>query len=228
MERLTAADLSMILARGFWVASRHRRDRHPRRNDPRRCHRSLADRGDPGWDWSPPAVTDSVSSTPVHTRRGLGWPLWVDADSVDMGHHVDVFPFENPDEAEFLVVCEGLRRRSLDRSQPLWVMWLLPSLPEGRIGLFMKLHHAVADGVAGVAAFGAFLDLTPAAAAPPAPQWTPTPIPTNDELFRDNVSRRVRLRARSCLGSPIRRPRCRRSVAVGRRCGRPSPRDVRR
>jgi diacylglycerol O-acyltransferase len=119
-----------------------------------------------------------------------------------MGHHVDVFPVENPDEAEFLVACEGLRRRSLDRSQPRWVMWLLPGLPEGRIGLFMKLHHAVADGVAGAAAFGAFLDLTPAAAAPPAPQWTPTPIPTNDELFRDNVSRRVRLRARSCLGSP--------------------------
>jgi diacylglycerol O-acyltransferase / wax synthase len=131
-------------------------------------------------------------------RRGLGWPLWVDVDSVDLAHHVDVFPLENPDEAALLAVCERLRRRSLDRSHPLWMMWLLPGLPEGRIGLFMKLHHAVADGVAGVAAFGAFLDLTPAAAAPSARQWTPTPIPSNGELLRDNLSRRA-LAARALL-----------------------------
>jgi WS/DGAT/MGAT family acyltransferase len=124
-------------------------------------------------------------------RRGLGWPLWVDADSVDLAHHVDVVPVAAANEAELLSACEQLRRRPLDRSQPLWMMWFLPGLPQGRVGLFMKLHHAVADGVAGVAAFGAFLDLTPDATAPSASQWTPAPMPSNSQLFRDNLSRRA-------------------------------------
>ena len=123
---------------------------------------------------------------------GLGWPLWVDADSVDLSHHVDVVPLAAADEAELLSACEQLRRRPLDRSQPLWMMWFLSGLPQGRVGLFMRLHHAVADGVAGVTAFGAFLDVTPDATAPSAPQWTPAPMPSNSQLFRDNLSRRAR------------------------------------
>jgi WS/DGAT/MGAT family acyltransferase len=58
------------------------------------------------------------------------------------------------------------------------------------VGVFLKLHHVVADGPAGVAAFGALLDLT---AHPPslvAPPWTPTPIPTTPELLGDNLRRR--------------------------------------
>jgi diacylglycerol O-acyltransferase / wax synthase len=124
-------------------------------------------------------------------RRGLGWPLWADAQSVDLADHVRVAPLRpGADEAEFLAACERLRRRPLDRSRPLWELWFLPGLTEGRIGLFMKLHHAVADGVAGVAAFGALLDFTPDAPPPSSPQWTPAPVPSDGELFRDNVSRR--------------------------------------
>jgi diacylglycerol O-acyltransferase / wax synthase len=133
---------------------------------------------------------------------GLGWPLWIDARSVDLGNHVGVFPVAAADEAGFLSACERLRRRPLDRTQPLWQMWFLPGLPQGQVGLLMKLHHAVADGVAGVAAFGAFLDMTPDAPAPAASPWTPAPIPSNSELFRDNLSRRVQA-ARTLLSRLI-------------------------
>jgi diacylglycerol O-acyltransferase len=125
-------------------------------------------------------------------RRGLGWPLWVDVDSVDLVRHVGVFPLEaGAGEAELLAACERLRRRPLDRSRPLWELWFLPGLPEGRVGLFMKLHHAVADGMAGAAAFGAFLDFIPDGPPLSAPTWKPAPIPSERELFRDNVSRRA-------------------------------------
>ncbi len=88
-------------------------------------------------------------------RRGLGWPMWVDAQSFDLAEHVGVLPLPpGADEWDFLAACERLRRRPLDRSRALWELWFLSGLPEGRTGLFMKLHHAVADGVAGVAAFG--------------------------------------------------------------------------
>jgi WS/DGAT/MGAT family acyltransferase len=125
-------------------------------------------------------------------RRGLGWPLWVDAPSFDLANHVDMFPLgPRADEERLLAACKELFEWRMDRSAPLWRLWLLPGLPEGRIGLFMKLHHAIADGIAGVAAFGAFLDLSADAAIPAAPPWTPAPIPSARELLDDNLRRRI-------------------------------------
>jgi diacylglycerol O-acyltransferase / wax synthase len=123
--------------------------------------------------------------------RGLGGPLWVDAGTVDLAHHVRVVPVPAPgDEAALLRTVEHLRRDRLDRSRPLWEMCLLPGLPDDRVGLFVRMHHAIADGIAGVATFGAFLDPVPdpppAAAAP----WTPQPPPTAPRLFTDNLQRR--------------------------------------
>jgi WS/DGAT/MGAT family acyltransferase len=126
-------------------------------------------------------------------RRGLGWPLWVDAPAFDVADHVAVVPHGAPaGEAELLVACEELWRRRLDRSRPLWQMWFLPGLADARVGLIMKVHHAIADGVAGVAAFGAFLDLIADAPALCPPPWTPAPSPSGRELFGDNLRRRIR------------------------------------
>src|SRR5207249_1727081 len=66
-----------------------------------------------------------------------------------------------------------------------------PGLPEAQVGLFMKVHHAIADGVAGVAAFGAFLDVSADASAPSPPPWAPAPLPSTRELFDDNLRRRI-------------------------------------
>jgi WS/DGAT/MGAT family acyltransferase len=133
-------------------------------------------------------------------RLGLGWPLWVDAPTFDLAEHVRVHPLPAPaGEAELLAACEQLRRRRLDPNKPLWELWVLPGLAEGRMGLFLRMHHAIADGVAGVAAFGALLDLAPDAITPPTPPWTPQPPPSAGELFRDNV--RWRLQGLRAVGS---------------------------
>ena len=72
------------------------------------------------------------------------------------------------------------------------------------MGLFVKLHHTIADGVAGVAAFGVLLDLASDANTPAAPPWTPAPAPTAVDLLQDNVRRRVHGldRALSSLAHP--------------------------
>jgi diacylglycerol O-acyltransferase / wax synthase len=124
-------------------------------------------------------------------RWGLGWPMWVDDPAFDIADHVNVYPRDIAGEAQLLEACEQLRRQRLDRSHPLWQMWFLPGLADGRVGLFMRVHHAIADGVAGVAAFGAFLDLSPGAPAPLPPPWTPAPLPSARQLFRDNLHRRM-------------------------------------
>ena len=140
-------------------------------------------------------------------RRGLGWPLWVDSASFDLAEHVRVHPLAAlADQAQLLLAYEELARRRLDPARPLWEMWLLPGLPQGRVGLFVKLHHTIADGVAGVATLGALLDQTADAAGPVAPPWTPAPVPTAGELLQDNLRRRVQglHQASSGLAHPAR------------------------
>jgi diacylglycerol O-acyltransferase / wax synthase len=124
--------------------------------------------------------------------RRLGGPLWVDAPAFDLTDHVATLPVPAPgDEAQLLLAVEQLRRRRLDRSRPLWEMWFLTGLPEGRVGLFVRMHHAIADGIAGVATVAAFLDTTPDATVGSARPWAPAPLPTEHELVGDKRRRHV-------------------------------------
>jgi WS/DGAT/MGAT family acyltransferase len=135
-------------------------------------------------------------------RRGLGWPLWVDVEDFDISDHVEVVPVPPPgDEAQLLLAVEQLRRRPFDQSRPLWRMWLLPGLHEGRIAFYLRVHHTIADGVAGVAALGALLDSVPT----PIRRTAPSPVPSNRELFTDNVRRRWRelAHAASAIVRPV-------------------------
>jgi diacylglycerol O-acyltransferase / wax synthase len=124
-------------------------------------------------------------------RLGLGWPLWVDAPCFDIAGHIRVRPLAAPGgETQLLQACQELARPRLDPARPLWELWLLPGLPGRRVGAYLRLHHAIADGAAALAAFGALLDLTAEAPTPVAPPWTPAPIPATGELLRDNLRRR--------------------------------------
>jgi WS/DGAT/MGAT family acyltransferase len=125
-------------------------------------------------------------------RFGLGWPLWVDAPTFEIADHVGEFAVAPPaDKATVLAACERLRRKPLDRSRPLWEMWFLTGMPDQRVGLFIRLHHAIADGVAGVATLAAFVDVAQDAAPTAVPSWMPARMPTAWELFADNVLRRL-------------------------------------
>jgi diacylglycerol O-acyltransferase / wax synthase len=125
----------------------------------------------------------------VHVpRRGLGGPLWVDAPSFDLNHHVRVLPLPaDTGEAELLVAIERLRRQRLDPSRPLWELWLLSGLPNNQIALFVRLHHAIADGMAAMATISALLDTVPDAPTAAAPPWTPRPSPSARKLLADNL-----------------------------------------
>jgi diacylglycerol O-acyltransferase len=98
------------------------------------------------------------------------------------------------------------------------------------VGLFMKVHHASADGMAGVAALGAFVDLVadpPRTAAPP---WTPAPMPTAGALLADNLRRHLRRFGRTLLRAahPVDTVRQARRGGDGRRCARRSWTGARR
>jgi WS/DGAT/MGAT family acyltransferase len=83
-------------------------------------------------------------------------------------------------------------------------MWLLPGLPDRRVGLYLKLHHAVADGLAGIALIGAFLDVDPDAPLTVPPPWAPRPLPSEGDLRAD--ARRRRCAAAGEVVSQARHP----------------------
>ena len=105
-------------------------------------------------------------------RRGLGGPLWVDAPAFNLDEHVRVEQLQAlADEAALLRAVARLRRRPLDKSRPLWEIWFLTGMSGERVGMFVRLHHVVADGIAGVAELGALLDTAPNSTATPPEPW---------------------------------------------------------
>jgi diacylglycerol O-acyltransferase / wax synthase len=145
-----------------------------------------------------------VISTP-RPRRGLGGPLWVDAPRLDVRDHVVVRALPpGTEEAGLLAVTEELRRERFDPSRPLWRMWFMPGLPDGRAAMFVKLHHSIADGMAAMTTIAAFLDADPDTPTTQARPWTPTPPPSDRELFVDNLRRHLRAVGRA--GSTFVRP----------------------
>jgi WS/DGAT/MGAT family acyltransferase len=84
-------------------------------------------------------------------------------------------------------------------------MWFLPGLADERVGLFVRVHHVIADGVLGVATLRTLLDATPTASSGPAQPWTPAPSPPGRDLLLDDLRRRADKvgRALSLLAHPV-------------------------
>jgi WS/DGAT/MGAT family acyltransferase len=139
-------------------------------------------------------------------RSGLGGPLWVDARRFEIDEHVRELPLEPPaGEAEVLRAAEQLRLTRLDPSRPLWEMWFLTGLPDRQVWLYVRSHHAIADGMASMAMIGRFFDPGPQAPAEVAPPWTAAPLPSSTALFLDAIRARAKgiAGALSTLGRPL-------------------------
>lgn len=111
--------------------------------------------------------------------RWLGGSLWTDAADFDLSKHVWVVPLpHNAGEADLLATTERLACQPLDSSRPLWEMWFLPGLSGQRVGLFVRMHHAVADGMAAMTTIAALLDSRPDGPVRSPKPWTPRPLPS--------------------------------------------------
>jgi WS/DGAT/MGAT family acyltransferase len=138
--------------------------------------------------------------------RRLGGPVWIDDPAFDVAAHVNTMSVGAPgDEDAVLRAVEDIRRKRLDHARPLWELWLITGMPDHRVGMYVRIHHCVADGMAGVATLGAMLDLEPDAPIAQAEPWTPAPAPTDAELDADARRRRaVRRETPAALGHLLR------------------------
>ena len=141
----------------------------------------------------------------VRPRRSLGPPAWADDPCFDVRWHVRACPVRPPgDEAALLAVCLELNQPPLEKSRPLWELWLLPGLADGNVGMLFRLQHAVADGVAAMAMMGALFGAAPGTPPPAGPPWQPAPAPSTWRLFTDCW--RGRADAAAAAGFRLRHP----------------------
>jgi len=81
---------------------------------------------------------------------GIDHPVWVEDHNFDIDVHVHRAALPTPGgEAELSEFCAHLAGIPLDRSRPLWEMWIIEGLASGQIAVFSKMHHASVDGVSG-------------------------------------------------------------------------------
>jgi WS/DGAT/MGAT family acyltransferase len=116
---------------------------------------------------------------------GLHHPLWIEDPDFDIHNHVrhTAIPAPGgPDELSNLV--SRLVALPLDRSRPLWEIWLIEGLEGGNVALLSKVHHAAIDGASGNELLVALLDLSPEVAEHEADDdWQPDRVPTDAELL---------------------------------------------
>ncbi len=125
--------------------------------------------------------------------RGLGGPYWVDDPSFDLAQHVRLGPaLGSGDDADLLAAVERIRSRRLDMRRPLWELWLLPGLGDGRLALFVRMHHVMADGVAGVATLSTLLSDVAGERPAGTGEWSPRPAPSRTALLHDSLRSRGR------------------------------------
>jgi WS/DGAT/MGAT family acyltransferase len=124
-----------------------------------------------------------------------GDPIWIDDDRFNVRYHVRHTRLPRPgDERELKRLGARIMSQRLDRHRPLWELWLIEGLPDGRFALVTKTHHCLIDGVSGVDISTVLMQMgsDETTIEAPAP-WQPRPAPTTRELVVDEVRRRVRV-----------------------------------
>lgn len=108
----------------------------------------------------------------------LGRPVWVDDHDFDLSYHLRRTALPSPGSDEQLRRLVGrLMSQRLDPDKPLWESWIVEGLEDGRWALISKLHHSMADGLAGMDVLSRLLDTSPDAELPPVLDWEPSPQP---------------------------------------------------
>ncbi len=113
-------------------------------------------------------INDRIPLVPVFQRRlvevpmRLGHPVWVDDPEFDIDNHLRRAALPSPGGMRELGdFAADVISRQLHRDRPLWEMWIVEGLEDGKIALVVKMHHSTIDGVSGAELLGVLFDLEP-------------------------------------------------------------------
>src|ERR1700722_15683792 len=113
----------------------------------------------------------------------LGRPVWADDPHFNIEYHLRHTALPAPRGGGELRKLGGrVMPQQLDRSKPLWEIWVVEGLEDGRWAMLAKTHHAMVDGISGTDLLAVIMDLSPDATRPAASPWSPRPTPSGTQL----------------------------------------------
>jgi WS/DGAT/MGAT family acyltransferase len=130
----------------------------------------------------------------VEVPFGLDHPYWVSDPNFDLDFHVRELHLARPGMVDQLAeqVCR-IVGRPMDRTRPLWEVYVIDGLADGRWALLTKYHHATIDGASGQLMLQIITDTDPDALPPgEGPSWQPEPLPSTAELLRRSADHLAR------------------------------------
>jgi diacylglycerol O-acyltransferase len=163
---------------------------------------------------TPRELTDHVLSrlhlVPRYRQRlayvplGQGRPVWTDDPHFNPRYHIRHTALPRPaDEAALKQLAGRLFSQRLDRSKPLWEIWLVQRMAGGRFALIAKTHHALVDGISGVDITTVLFDTTPepAGTSRSATPWVAKPLPGSAKLLGEALLERATVPAEMGRGT---------------------------
>jgi len=129
----------------------------------------------------------------AYVPLGQGRPVWTDDPHFNPYYHIRHSALPKPaDDIALKQLAGRLFSQRLDRSKPLWEIWLVQSMSGGRFALVAKTHHALVDGISGVDITTVLFDTArePAAPTAPATPWSAKPLPGPAKLLGEALLER--------------------------------------
>ena len=126
-----------------------------------------------------PRYRQTVRTVPLD----LGRPVWSDDEHFNIEYHIRHTALPAPGgEGELRRLVGRVMSQRLDRSKPLWEIWVVEGLEDGHWAMVSKTHHCMVDGVSGTDLLSVIMDQSPdAVPVPPAP-WEPEPSTPRPQL----------------------------------------------
>ena len=136
-----------------------------------------------------------LGSNPAFRRKlhnpllNLDHPVWVDDEDFDIEHHVRRATVAAPGGREQLAdVCADIAGQPMDRSRPLWEFWAIDGLPDGKLAVMTKMHHATVDGVSGASLISELCSISPGGEPLASGNRTPAPKrPRDRDIVLDGL-----------------------------------------
>jgi WS/DGAT/MGAT family acyltransferase len=123
---------------------------------------------------------------------GLDHPYWVDDERFDLEFHVRELALPAPgSDSQLSEQVARIFARQLDRSRPLWELYVIEGLAGGRVGVFTKIHHAAVDGLSGAEILSVLLDVSPEGRyiqPPPATNRRGERVPSDLEMLGRGIA----------------------------------------
>jgi WS/DGAT/MGAT family acyltransferase len=142
-------------------------------------------------------------------REKISWipksdhAIWIDDPHFNLDYHVRHTALPRPgSDAQLKALTARITERTLDRSRPLWEIWVVEGLAGNRFATIAKTHHCVMDGAGGTNVLQILYSTEPDPSIPVPHRYIPRPTPSSVELKRDEWLRLARLPVRAISQLP--------------------------